>query len=336
MILPVWHNVTADQVGGYSPALADRVAVKSEHGLQHIVEELLRVIKPASELVRLSPETVPTVKKRIAQGRLPIWKWRVIGLVAVLVIGTAILLATQGSEPAVTEVPPPEITGFTLNPPGPMLPGARIGIQVNVRLHGHKIDEYRWIVREGEGSIVSDQWTPSITYQAPETPGFYAVRVELEYEGGSIRDWTMVEVVPKPTSTPTPKYTLTPTATPTSVPLLPPPILLEPENEASFTGRPIILKWQWDRPLEQDEAFSLRVWKEGEAVCHHAQTKHPEYSVTDLVGCSEGKHYWMVVVVRKFFERLEWRDVSESSEKRWFYYTPGEEQGPVMWPTPGG
>jgi len=49
VILPVWHNITADQVRKYSPTLADRVAALSERGLEHVVEELLRVIKPAPD-----------------------------------------------------------------------------------------------------------------------------------------------------------------------------------------------------------------------------------------------------------------------------------------------
>jgi formylglycine-generating enzyme required for sulfatase activity len=49
VILPVWHNITADQVREYSPTLADRVAVSSDRGLEHVVQELLRVIKPTPE-----------------------------------------------------------------------------------------------------------------------------------------------------------------------------------------------------------------------------------------------------------------------------------------------
>jgi formylglycine-generating enzyme required for sulfatase activity len=52
VILPVWHNITAEQIREYSPTLADRVAVLSDRGLEHVVAELLRVIKPASEPVR--------------------------------------------------------------------------------------------------------------------------------------------------------------------------------------------------------------------------------------------------------------------------------------------
>jgi len=55
VILPVWHNIIAEQVRKYSPTLADRVAVSSNRGLERVVGELLRVIKPASELVFLLP-----------------------------------------------------------------------------------------------------------------------------------------------------------------------------------------------------------------------------------------------------------------------------------------
>ena len=51
VILPVRHNIVSGQIREYSPTLADRIAVSSEPGLGHVVEELLRVIKPASELV---------------------------------------------------------------------------------------------------------------------------------------------------------------------------------------------------------------------------------------------------------------------------------------------
>ena len=53
VILPVWHNITADQIRKYSPTLADRVAALSERGLEHVVEELLRVIKPTPGLKEL-------------------------------------------------------------------------------------------------------------------------------------------------------------------------------------------------------------------------------------------------------------------------------------------
>ena len=127
--------------------------------------------------------------------------------------------------PIAQQTPPtdsPEITDFTFSPPGPVFPGARISIQVNVNRHGHRINHCRWVVGAGEGRIVSGQGTWLITYEAPENPGTYKVHVELEYEGGPpVDSSTVVEVVeptPTPTDTPSPTPTDTPTSTPTDAP----------------------------------------------------------------------------------------------------------------------
>lgn len=45
VILPVWHNLTADEVRQYSPMLADRLAVSSSRGLEYVVAELLRAAR---------------------------------------------------------------------------------------------------------------------------------------------------------------------------------------------------------------------------------------------------------------------------------------------------
>lgn len=44
VILPVWHNIDAEGVRQHSPMLADRMAVSSRHGLDHVVNELLKAI----------------------------------------------------------------------------------------------------------------------------------------------------------------------------------------------------------------------------------------------------------------------------------------------------
>jgi hypothetical protein len=46
VILPVWHNVTQEEVRSFSPIMADRVAAKSADGLGKVVETLLRAIAP--------------------------------------------------------------------------------------------------------------------------------------------------------------------------------------------------------------------------------------------------------------------------------------------------
>jgi hypothetical protein len=159
--------------------------------------------------------------------------WRIRASGAIL-LGLLLVAAQCNSTPEPTPMPtvkadPPEIIGFTLNPPGPLFPETRISIQVNVSCNGHKIDHYWWVVGAGEGSIVNGNGSPLVTYQAPEASGSYEVRVELEYKGGSpVEGSTMVEVVPKPTPTPTdtPSPTLSPTATLTPSPSATPALLL--------------------------------------------------------------------------------------------------------------
>jgi hypothetical protein len=164
---------------------------------------------------------------------------------------TAQSVAQQTATPT-KPVLPPQITGFTLNPSAPVFPGNRISIQVSVKGNDYKIDNYRWIIGRGEGSIVSGNGTPLVTYQVPQVPGSYEVRVELEYEGGPpVEGSTIVEVVPEstpisteiPSSTPTPIPTTTstpnstprpvlPTATPSSTPTI------TPTSTATYTPEP--------------------------------------------------------------------------------------------------
>lgn len=109
---------------------------------------------------------------------------------------------------------PPQITGFVL-PPDSVLTDAEINIQVNVDRNGHKIKDYQWTTSAGKASIIKGNGTTIITFQAPQSPGSYEVRVTLIYEGGSpVEDSTMVEVVLPPTPTPTHTSTSTPTFTP--------------------------------------------------------------------------------------------------------------------------
>lgn len=44
VILPVWHNVTVEDVRKYSPSLSDKVAAKSSEGIDSVVDKLLSVI----------------------------------------------------------------------------------------------------------------------------------------------------------------------------------------------------------------------------------------------------------------------------------------------------
>jgi hypothetical protein len=45
IILPVWHDVGVDEVRAYSPILADRVAIRSDRGVETVVNEITAVIR---------------------------------------------------------------------------------------------------------------------------------------------------------------------------------------------------------------------------------------------------------------------------------------------------
>jgi TIR domain len=53
VILPVWHNIGAAEIRAHSPMLADRLAVSSSKGLDHVTDRLLKAIhqnrSPADE-----------------------------------------------------------------------------------------------------------------------------------------------------------------------------------------------------------------------------------------------------------------------------------------------
>jgi replicative DNA helicase len=45
IILPIWHNVTIDDVKKYSPILADKLAVPTNQGLSFVVDRIIQAIK---------------------------------------------------------------------------------------------------------------------------------------------------------------------------------------------------------------------------------------------------------------------------------------------------
>jgi hypothetical protein len=49
VILPIWHNITKEQVEKYSPSLAGRLAVSTTAGLQTVVEQIMAVVNSTSE-----------------------------------------------------------------------------------------------------------------------------------------------------------------------------------------------------------------------------------------------------------------------------------------------
>jgi hypothetical protein len=57
VILPVWHNVTKEEIIQYSPLISDLFAVRSDKGLKGVARELVRVIRPSASLFRLVAKT---------------------------------------------------------------------------------------------------------------------------------------------------------------------------------------------------------------------------------------------------------------------------------------
>ena len=55
VVLPVWHNINVEQIKQFSPTLADRIGVSSDRGLEHVVSELLKVVR---FLLPFEPEMV--------------------------------------------------------------------------------------------------------------------------------------------------------------------------------------------------------------------------------------------------------------------------------------
>jgi len=59
LILPIWHNVSRQDVARFSPTLADRVSVSTSKGINAVVYEILRIAKPELTLRATSSELRP-------------------------------------------------------------------------------------------------------------------------------------------------------------------------------------------------------------------------------------------------------------------------------------
>ncbi len=46
LILPIRHHLTVEEVRSHSPPLADKISVDAELGMEHVVAEILKVVKP--------------------------------------------------------------------------------------------------------------------------------------------------------------------------------------------------------------------------------------------------------------------------------------------------
>ncbi len=45
-ILPIWHNITHDEIIEYSPSIADIYSISSSLGIEYVVQKLIEVIRP--------------------------------------------------------------------------------------------------------------------------------------------------------------------------------------------------------------------------------------------------------------------------------------------------
>ena len=125
LIIPVWHEVSADEVQRYSPTLADRLAIDASRGLDAVVNGIERTldrsaaaqtaVEPAVQLQARPPSgqpappqpppAVPAPARRRIPGigwlskheKITIGDWIVIGVIAAIVAGL-ILAVTLGGD----------------------------------------------------------------------------------------------------------------------------------------------------------------------------------------------------------------------------------------------
>lgn len=73
-ILPVWKDISREQVGKYSPLLADKYAAKAYEGIERVAAQLVEVIDPGNqypetllqdELSRIKPQEYPGFDVRV-------------------------------------------------------------------------------------------------------------------------------------------------------------------------------------------------------------------------------------------------------------------------------
>jgi len=120
------------------------------------------------------------------------------------------------------------------------------------------------------------KWTTVLTYVGAAIGVLAGIAGILDFllGGGIFRDifvrgptatpTVMVEVVPEPTPTLTGTPAFTPSDTPTSTPY-PAPALVSPDQGTSFPeAQDVKLQWEWERDLEENEFFEVRIRLKGE------------------------------------------------------------------------
>ena len=99
VILPVWLNITREQVEEFSPILANRVAVRAEEGLSRVIEALTQAIGSSSEKVesrRAGAESgtdlpPPSSVSRVRTAIRAWWAQGVVGVGLVAALTTAVV-----------------------------------------------------------------------------------------------------------------------------------------------------------------------------------------------------------------------------------------------------
>jgi hypothetical protein len=79
-ILPIWHQMTKEQILQFSPILADRVAAKTENGLDSVVKQILDIIKPDELHFTRSLQTLSLIPTTL---RLHTGAWEVKTLITI-------------------------------------------------------------------------------------------------------------------------------------------------------------------------------------------------------------------------------------------------------------
>jgi hypothetical protein len=85
VILPVWHNITAEEIAERSPLLADRLAVSTANGLGHVADELLKTIRRTDPAMAKDGREVPEGRRR-RRARVVAW-FALPALIALLAVG---------------------------------------------------------------------------------------------------------------------------------------------------------------------------------------------------------------------------------------------------------
>jgi hypothetical protein len=125
---------------------------------------------------------------------------------------------------------------------------------------------------------------------------------------------------------------VTPTATPTPIPTVAPPTLLEPEDEAPFSGEKEFIKLAWtsSHTLKPDEFYELALhWTEnGAPARNEVYLQETSWFVDEQLYLradqeTERIYYWSLRLVRKELDaegKEEYLPFSPSSEERSFYW----------------